>query len=82
MFSLNFWRQAVERAVKTAAQTLAVVFTADQISLVTADWKAIGAMVGTAALLSILTSIATSGLGESDSPSAVAIESAPPEPNL
>jgi hypothetical protein len=80
MFSLNFWRQTIERAVKTGAQFLVAVVGAEQFNLLEADWQAMLATVGTGVALSILTSIATSGFGETDSPSAVAISSAPPEP--
>lgn len=81
MFSWNFWKQALERAVKTAAQFMITIVGAEQFNLLEADWKAMLATIGTGAALSLLTSIATSGFGESDSPSAVVIESAPPEPH-
>ena len=80
MFTVNFWRQAAERAVKTAAQFLVFTFGADQFDMLTADWKTIGVSVASGLVLSLATSILTAGVGETDSPSAVAIASAPPEP--
>lgn len=80
MWTLNFWRQAIERAIKTAAQFLVGVLGAAQFDILTADWKTIGLALATGVVLSVLTSISSLGVGESDSPSLVAIASAPPEP--
>jgi hypothetical protein len=67
----NFWRQVMERAIKSGAQALVIVFGADMFSPWTADWKAIAGVVAAAVGLSIVTSIATSGVGEPNDPSAV-----------
>jgi hypothetical protein len=54
----------LERAVKTFAQTLAAVVIADQVtSIVDADWKAYLGAAGLAALLSVLTSVASGSIG-------------------
>lgn len=71
MFTRQFWKSAVERCVKTVAQALIAVFAASQANILTADWKAVLATAGTAGLLSILTSIASDGIGPKGTPSLV-----------
>jgi len=74
VFTKAFWRQAFERAAKSAAQALLIYFGGDVLfSVWSADWLAAGGIAVGAAVLSLLTSIVTSGVGEPDSPSAVAL---------
>lgn len=63
MWKLPFWRGALERAVKTAAQVLVMFLTLGQVDVLSADWRAALAGAGTAALLSLLTSVVSSPLG-------------------
>jgi len=57
--SKTFWESAVERAVKTFAQTaLALLGTSQVISAIDVNWGEIGGVSLLAAILSILTSIA------------------------
>lgn len=60
MFTKAFWRDAAERALKTGAQSLAGALAGYTIGQ---DWKAalVGAAVTTAS--SLLTSMASSGVG-------------------
>lgn len=53
----EFWASAVERAVRTAAQTAIALIGTDQVGLLSLDWAQIGSVVATATVLSILTSI-------------------------
>lgn len=76
MFTTSFWRQALERAIKTFAQAAIAVLSVDGLGLLTVDWLAVGSVAGLAAVVSVLTSIATSGFGQPDSPSMVAVEPA------
>ncbi len=72
MFTLNFWRAASERALKTAAQTAIVALGADKLgTLFAADFANVAGMAAGGALLSVLTSIATSAVGDTPSPSLV-----------
>lgn len=71
IWTREFWSDASERAVKTAAQTGLGVLVAGQ-TLLTIDWAQAGAVVGTATLASILTSVVSSGVGESGTASALA----------
>jgi hypothetical protein len=71
MFTAIFWKRALERATKSAAQALIGMWTLDGTGVLSADYKlAIGVAAG-AAVLSVLTSIVSSGIGPSDSPSVV-----------
>lgn len=72
MFTTSFWKQAAERAVKSAAQALLLLWAADAgFNAINADFTAAAGIASGAALLSLLTSIVTVGVGEKDSPSAV-----------
>ncbi|MPZ82572.1 MAG: holin [Actinophytocola sp.] len=57
MWTLAFWKDAIERAVRTAAQVLASVLVADGTGLLDTDWFGGLAAAGMAAVFSVLTSI-------------------------
>lgn len=61
---LAFWKASAERAIKTAAQTAVALIGTDQVGILNLDWGEIGAVVATATVLSVLTSVA-SGVGGS-----------------
>ncbi|GAU66651.1 hypothetical protein SSP35_03_02990 [Streptomyces sp. NBRC 110611] len=63
----RFWVAAVERAVRTFAQTLIAALGLDTTDILHVPWEHGLALAGTAALLSLLTSIAAAGTG-SDGP--------------
>ncbi|MGB3707591.1 holin [Gordonia sp. (in: high G+C Gram-positive bacteria)] len=63
MFTRRFWSDAVERAVKTGAQTLAAMFAVG-VTVLSIDWTDALAVSGTAMMLSVLTSIASTGVGD------------------
>ena len=65
-----FWIAVGERAVKTFAQSLVALFIAG-VTILTVDWQQALAVSGTAALVSVLTSIASSRIGPFDGPSLV-----------
>jgi hypothetical protein len=71
MWTKKFWKEAAERAVKSAAQSLLGLWALDGFNVLHADFALAGGVAGGAALLSVLTSIVTSGIGAKDSPSAV-----------
>lgn len=70
-FGKNFWRQALERAVKTAAQTLALALGGDAVNWVNLDAGRIAVAIIGGFVLSLATSIATAPVGQPDDPSAV-----------
>lgn len=69
MKTKKFWEDAAERAVRTFAQALLAILGAGAVNIMTVDWvQALSVAVG-AAILSILTSVASSGVGAKGSPS-------------
>lgn len=60
MFSKLFWKDAAERAIKTFVQSLlAVIGAAGVTSVVAFDWPTLLLTAATAALISLLTSVAS-----------------------
>lgn len=53
----------LERASKSAAQAALLVLGADQINALSADWELVGGFALGGFVLSVLTSVATSGFG-------------------
>ena len=72
MLTWRFWRETIERAVKTSAQfVIGAGILGEGVDLFTLDFAAIGGFALTGALLSLLTSIGTMRIGASNSPSAI-----------
>ena len=68
LWSGTFWKAAIERSVKTAAQTLAALLVTDGTGLLDSAWVPRLSVAGMAALVSLLTSIgsdAATGTGPS-----------------
>jgi hypothetical protein len=63
MFTAAFWAAAFERAVKTFAQALLATLAAGPFGVLDAPWQTAASLAGMAALLSILTSMASSSKG-------------------
>jgi len=59
-----FWRATAERALRTFAQALAALIGAGAVNIIEIDWVANLGIAATAAVLSVLTSVAASGVGE------------------
>lgn len=68
MFKYRFWQLAGERAVKTFAQSLVAILSATSIGLLTAPWTMALSTAGMAAVLSVLTSMASAPVGEPNTP--------------
>lgn len=69
MFTYLFWRSAFERAFKTFAQTLVALLSIGGVGLLNAPWTTALSAAGMAALLSVLTSMASEPRGERQNPS-------------
>ena len=63
-----FWIAAGERAVKTFAQSLVALFAAG-VTILNIDWQQGLAIAATAAVVSVLTSVASVRLGQFEGPS-------------
>lgn len=70
-FSRVFWVSTLERAVKTAAQSAVGILTVGATGLLDIDWVEVASVVGLAAIVSVLTSIAGSQVGTAGDPSLV-----------
>lgn len=70
-FGRNFWRQSAERAVKTAAQAVALAIGGDVANVLhVGPGVFVSAAVG-GFVLSLVTSVATAPVGQPNDPSAV-----------
>jgi len=77
MFTLSFAKAAAERAAKTLAQSLIAILAVGQTTVLTVDWQAALAVAATATLLSLLSSVASAGIGNTG-PSLVNEATLPP----
>lgn len=66
----QFVKDAVERLAKTFAQALLAYFAADMVDVVSADWGEALTIAGTAAFLSILSSVLSYKVGNTGTASA------------
>ena len=71
MRTKTFWANAAERAVRTFAQALVAVLVAGFVFTDAAAWGEALLSAAVAALVSLLTSVAASGVGDPESPSFV-----------
>lgn len=69
MFTKEFWKQTLERFIKTFAQTF--IAAGITFSATAGDWQKAGIAAAFAAGLSVLTSIASIGIGDKGTPSLV-----------
>ncbi len=59
MWTRDFWLDLLERAVKTFAQAAVAGLSANAIGVLEVDWVTIASVSALAALISVLTSIAS-----------------------
>lgn len=71
IFTILFWKEATERAIKTAAQTFLAMDAGQAFNLLTVDWLAMFGVAGGAAFLSYMTSIVSASITRRPSPSLV-----------
>ena len=72
MWTIQFWKDAGERAIKTAAQTALGSLVVTNVPVWDLDWSAGVGIVVTATLASVLTSIGSATRGNHQSASLVA----------
>lgn len=72
MYTVQFWKDATERALKTAGQSVLLFLGADQmLDAVSADWPSAGSFALGGAVLSYLTSIVSAPIGDKGTASVV-----------
>ena len=71
MWTVKFWKDATERAIKTAAQSALLIVGGDTLDVFHADWKAIIGGAAGGAVLSVLSSLVSTLRGDNESASAV-----------
>ena len=71
-YGRNFWRQAFDRAVRTAAQAALLTIPADMANVLHNSPLVLLSALGGGALVSLLTSVATAPVGPEGTPSVVA----------
>lgn len=71
MWTVGFWKETVERSIKTAAQAGLAFFIVGETGIADVDWATVGGVAAVAALASVLTSLASAPFGPAHSPSLV-----------
>ena len=71
IWTVGFWKGVAERAVKTAAQTAVAFFVVGETGVADVDWATIGGISLVAAIVSVLTSLASAPFGPEGTPSLV-----------
>ncbi len=71
MLSQKFWRETLERAIKTAAQVAGAMIVGDGFGFFSVNWPEVGNVTLLAVIASLLTSISSVPFGSADSPSLV-----------
>jgi len=62
MWTKKFWLSVFERAFKTFCQGAAALLVGDGLGVLTVDWVSVGSVAALAAVISVLTSIASAGI--------------------
>lgn len=71
MWNRSFWRDALERAIKTAAQSALLTIGAEQVNAFNADYKVVLGMALGGAIVSVLTSLTSVKVGNEGTASLV-----------
>lgn len=69
-----FVKDMAERAVKTFAQTALTIVGANAVDVLHVDWQTVAGLGGGAALVSVLTSLASYKFGDTGTASAVELD--------
>ncbi len=71
MWTRKFWRETIERAIKTAAQTFLTYVGADQLNVLAFEWSTAGGFAAGGAAISVAMSLVSVPFGPAESPSTV-----------
>ena len=64
MRSRKFWEDAAERTIRTMAQALLALMGTDALGIVGLDWAQMLSVAGGAGIMSLLTAIVATGIGD------------------
>ncbi len=73
-----FWSDAIERAVRTAAQAALGMVGADTMGVLEVDWPTVGSVAGLAAVVSLLMSFAAGSTGDANTAGFTTTSTRPP----
>lgn len=71
IWTIGFWKGALERAVKTFAQAGVAFFVVGETGIADVDWATVGGVALVAAIASLLMSLASAPFGPAGTPSLV-----------
>lgn len=71
LWTIQFWRETIERMVKSAAGGALLVIGANEANVLTLDFANLAGFAGGAALISLLMSLASSPFGDPGTPSLI-----------
>jgi hypothetical protein len=71
MWTVSFWKDAAERAIRTFAQVLAGFLVAGTTGVLDVDWVQAGSVAAVATLASVLMSISSIGVADEGTASLV-----------
>lgn len=74
MWSLGFWKQTAERAIRTAAQVALSFWVVGQTGVLDVDWEQFASVTALSALASVAMSIVGSGVNDAETPSLVRLD--------
>lgn len=71
MWTVEFWKTAAERALRTFAQVLLSMIVVGETGFMDVDWVQAGSVAGLAAVASVLMSVVATGVGDKGTASLV-----------
>jgi len=74
MWTGSFWKQTLERAIRTAAQIALSFWVVGETGILDVDWMQFGSVVALGAFSSVAMSIVATGVGDHESPSVVRVD--------
>lgn len=75
MWCLSFWKQTLERAIRTAAQIALSFWVVGETGILDVDWTQFASVVVLGAFASVAMSIVGTGLNDPETPSMVRVDS-------
>lgn len=69
IYTKEFWAKATERAIKTFAQFVIVLFTAETFNIMTIDWAQTAGLALAGVVVSYATSVVSANIGDKGTPS-------------